>query len=90
MKQLVIAALAVLGLAVAVAPVSAQPYPNRTVTIIVPYSAGGPVDQLARQIADRAGGETQAEFRRRERDRRQHRSPAPTKSFTRRQTATRC
>lgn len=52
MKRLVIAALAVFGLAVAVAPVSAQPYPNRTVTIIVPYSAGGPVDQLARVIAN--------------------------------------
>jgi len=29
----------------------AQDYPTRTVTIIVPYPAGGPTDQLARQIA---------------------------------------
>jgi tripartite-type tricarboxylate transporter receptor subunit TctC len=29
----------------------AQHYPTRTVTIIVPYPAGGPTDQLARQIA---------------------------------------
>ena len=41
MKRLVIAALALFGLVVAVAPVTAQPYPNRTVTIIVPYPAGG-------------------------------------------------
>ena len=52
MKRVVIAALAVLGLVVAAAPASAQPYPNRTVTIVVPYSAGGPVDQLARVIAN--------------------------------------
>jgi putative tricarboxylic transport membrane protein len=29
----------------------AQPYPSRVVTIIVPYPAGGPTDQLARAIA---------------------------------------
>jgi tripartite-type tricarboxylate transporter receptor subunit TctC len=29
----------------------AQDYPTRTVTIIVPYPAGGPTDQLARQVA---------------------------------------
>ena len=29
----------------------AQDYPTRTVTIIVPYPAGGPTDQLARQLA---------------------------------------
>ena len=32
------------------APVSAQDYPSRTVTIIVPYPAGGPTDQLARVL----------------------------------------
>src|SRR4051794_35217670 len=31
--------------------INAQTYPSRTVTIIVPYPAGGPTDQLARQIA---------------------------------------
>jgi tripartite-type tricarboxylate transporter receptor subunit TctC len=30
---------------------SAQDYPSRTVTIIVPYPAGGPTDQLARVLA---------------------------------------
>jgi tripartite-type tricarboxylate transporter receptor subunit TctC len=38
--------LAVLGCAVA-----AQEYPSRVVTIIVPYPAGGPTDQLARVLA---------------------------------------
>ena len=33
------------------APGAAQTYPSRVVTIIVPYPAGGPTDQLARQIA---------------------------------------
>jgi len=33
------------------APVSAQQYPNRTVTIIVPYPAGGPADETARVMA---------------------------------------
>jgi tripartite-type tricarboxylate transporter receptor subunit TctC len=45
------AALAVFGLSVFAAPLAAQPYPNRTVTIIVPYSAGGPTDETARQVA---------------------------------------
>src|SRR4029077_1631326 len=33
------------------ASAAAQQYPNRAVTIVVPYPAGGPTDQLARQIA---------------------------------------
>ena len=32
-------------------PAPAQPYPSRVVTIIVPYPAGGPTDQLARVLA---------------------------------------
>jgi tripartite-type tricarboxylate transporter receptor subunit TctC len=45
--RLALAALfAVLGCAA-----SAQDYPSRTVTIIVPYPAGGPTDQLARVLA---------------------------------------
>jgi tripartite-type tricarboxylate transporter receptor subunit TctC len=50
MKRLAAAVLAVLGLFVFAAPSSAQNYPNRNVTIIVPYPAGGPTDQAARQI----------------------------------------
>ena len=33
------------------APAPAQQYPSRVVTIIVPYPAGGPTDQLARVLA---------------------------------------
>jgi tripartite-type tricarboxylate transporter receptor subunit TctC len=33
--------------------VMAQPYPNRPITLIVPYGAGGPLDTLARIVSDR-------------------------------------
>ena len=46
--RLPLAALAVLGFAFTA---SAQDYPSRTVTLIVPYPAGGPTDQLARVLA---------------------------------------
>jgi tripartite-type tricarboxylate transporter receptor subunit TctC len=51
MRRVVAVALAVVGFFVFVAPVPAQQYPSRTVTIIVPYSAGGPTDQTARVVA---------------------------------------
>jgi tripartite-type tricarboxylate transporter receptor subunit TctC len=41
----------VLGLISFAVPGLAQQYPSRVVTIIVPYPAGGPTDQLARLIA---------------------------------------
>ena len=40
-KRAISAALAVFGLCAFAAPVLAQQYPSRTVTIIVPYAAGG-------------------------------------------------
>ena len=61
MRRIAAIALAVLGLFVLAAPLSAQEYPNRTVTIIVPYPAGGPTDQLARVVANacrRSSGRT--------------------------------
>ena len=52
MRRIAAVALAVLGLFVFAAPVPAQDYPDRTVTIIVPYPAGGPTDQLARVVGE--------------------------------------
>ena len=41
-----------LGLAlIASLPAQAQDYPSRVVTLIVPFSAGGPADALARVLA---------------------------------------
>ena len=31
----------------------AQPYPNRLIKLVVPYTAGGPSDMVARAIADK-------------------------------------
>jgi len=50
MRRFAATAFAVLGIFVFVGPVSAQQYPNRTVTLVVPYSAGGPTDETARLI----------------------------------------
>src|SRR5512135_1025057 len=44
--------LAVAAVCVAAIPASAQTYPSRTVTIIVPYPAGGPTDTTAREVAN--------------------------------------
>jgi len=45
-------ALAVLGLFAVSAQAGAQQYPTRTVTIIVPYPAGGPTDETTRIVAN--------------------------------------
>jgi len=47
----IVVAMAIVGAFGGVEPGRAQQYPDRTVTIIVPYPAGGPTDQLAREIA---------------------------------------
>lgn len=49
-KALNYAALALLATSIAA---NAQSYPNRPVTIVVPVSAGGPTDVLARTMAER-------------------------------------
>src|SRR6188768_2197470 len=49
MRKLVLAALATLALAT---HASAQPFPSRPITIIVPFSAGGPSDAMARILAE--------------------------------------
>src|ERR1700694_4547897 len=49
-----IVAAAIAGLAFATtAPVSAQEYPSKPIKVIVPYSAGGPSDVIARLITQR-------------------------------------
>jgi len=50
-RRIAAIALAALALFVVTAPVLAQQYPSRNVTIIVPYPAGGPTDQVARVLA---------------------------------------
>jgi tripartite-type tricarboxylate transporter receptor subunit TctC len=49
----VIAAVAAIALLLAPFTVSAQDWPTRAVTMVVPYAAGGPVDTLARILAAR-------------------------------------
>ncbi len=44
-------AAVVLGLLTVAAPGLAQQYPSRLITVIVPYPAGGPTDQVARMVA---------------------------------------
>src|SRR5437762_12909468 len=48
-----VAAVAALIMAV---PAAAQDYPNRTVTLVVPYPPGGGVDVLARVVAEKLSG----------------------------------
>jgi tripartite-type tricarboxylate transporter receptor subunit TctC len=45
--------LALLGAVACASPVAAQDYPNRAVTIVVPYAAGGGLDVFARQLAQK-------------------------------------
>ena len=47
------AALLCVAAAQGVAPASAQSYPSKPITIVVPFAAGGPADTLARQLGER-------------------------------------
>jgi tripartite-type tricarboxylate transporter receptor subunit TctC len=57
------AAAFIAGTAAAVsAPAAAQPYPDRPVTIVVPFGAGGSADVYARVLAQHLGQETGQSF----------------------------
>jgi tripartite-type tricarboxylate transporter receptor subunit TctC len=51
------AALATMLATTVLRPAHAQTFPSRTITIIVPYPAGGPTDVLARLVAQHAGAD---------------------------------
>jgi len=51
-KLLAIASIALALMAAGFAGAAAEAYPSRTITIIVPYTPGGPTDTLARILAD--------------------------------------
>ena len=52
MKKTVTALAAGLALSLVTAAASAQAFPDRTVTIVVPFSAGGPTDTVTRLVAE--------------------------------------
>ena len=45
----------IIALAAAATPAGAQEWPNRPITMVVAYAAGGPVDSIARIFAARLG-----------------------------------
>src|ERR1044071_8604676 len=57
-----LSAAVMFALLAAISAAHAQSYPARPVTIIAPYPAGGPTDQVARQIATKMGGKLGQNF----------------------------
>src|SRR4051794_30335275 len=53
----VLVVCALIGSAVWAAPASAQPFPSRPITLVVPFAAGGPTDTLARILSERIAAE---------------------------------
>ncbi|MEZ5786159.1 MAG: tripartite tricarboxylate transporter substrate-binding protein [Xanthobacteraceae bacterium] len=54
-RMAIVAVLAALGTIGIVLSASASDYPNHPVTIVVPFSAGGPTDVIARIVGDHMG-----------------------------------
>ena len=57
-----VSVVAALGLASMLVTAAAQDYPSRTVTIIVPYPAGGPTDETARMVAQSLSSQLKQSF----------------------------
>src|SRR5208283_3028007 len=59
---LVAIGLVTIGLVAEATPAAAQQFPSRTVTIIVPYPAGGPTDETARVVAQSLSAKLKQSF----------------------------
>src|SRR6266705_99919 len=55
MRALAFAVGVMSALCLVALPVRAQDYPNHSVTVVVPFPAGGPSDVVARIVADQMG-----------------------------------
>jgi tripartite-type tricarboxylate transporter receptor subunit TctC len=55
MSRMVVALLALTAFLLRAGSATAQTFPSRPITLIVPYAAGGPTDTIARVIGDRMG-----------------------------------
>src|SRR5262245_64645072 len=55
-RKLAIALFATLAAFAALSPATAQPYPNRAIKLVVPYSAGSGADITARQTMAKLSG----------------------------------
>ena len=54
-RAAVVSLFALVAAALSCPPADAQTFPTRTITVIVPYAAGGPTDLVARQLAPMLG-----------------------------------